>query len=71
MQNTWPIIGTRAAPVLFLKGTLTMIDLSTLRRRLLRKLTLQERHHNHRAARRTLYWLNRVNARLGITAELS
>ena len=46
-----------------------MIDLSTLRRRLLRKLTLQERHHSHRAARRTLYWLNRVNARLGITAE--
>ena len=48
-----------------------MIDLSTLRRRLLRKLTLQERHHNHRAARRTIYWLNRVNARLGIAAEPS
>jgi hypothetical protein len=37
-----------------------MIDLSTLRQRLLRRLTLQERHHNHR-----------VNARLGITGELS
>ena len=48
-----------------------MIDLSTLRQRLLRRLTLHERHHNHRAARRTIYWLNRVNAQLGITGELS
>lgn len=45
------------------------IDLSPIRRRLLNKLTVQERHHSHRAARRTLYWLNRVNARMGLAPE--
>ncbi len=40
--------------------------LVTLRAVLSRKLNLAERHHNHKAARRLLYNLNRVDTALGI-----
>jgi hypothetical protein len=48
--------------------THTMSDpaLVTLRAVLSRKLNLAERHHNHKAARRLLYHLNRVDTALGI-----
>jgi hypothetical protein len=49
-------------------NTHTMSDpaLVTLRAVLSRKLNLAERHHNHKAARRLLYNLNRVDTALGI-----